>query len=82
MEWTESKERFGNTLETKTRPDLSKLYPDGSRFQAMALRAILTADAVISEAGIASKFGLFHAEVCYCRAISDYAVYSEATAAT
>ena len=81
MEWTESKERFGNTLETKTRPDLSKLYPDGSRFQAMALRAILTADAVISEAGVASMFGLFRAEACCCVSRSDHAVVPEAALA-
>ena len=40
MEWAGCKERFGNTPETKNRPDLSKLNPDGFRFQAMALRAI------------------------------------------
>ena len=67
MEGAGSKERFGNTPENKTRPDWSKLNPGGSRFQAMALRAILTADAVISEAGTAHMFGLFRVEVWHCR---------------
>ena len=70
MEGAGSKERFGNTPENKIRPDWSKLNPGCSRFQAMALSRHLTADAVISEAVAASKFGLFRAEVCYCRAIS------------
>ena len=66
MEWASCKERFGNTPENEIRLDLSKLNPGGFRFQAMALRAILTADAVISEAGTAPMFGLFCVEVwCY-----------------
>ena len=40
MEWTSSKERFGNTPENEFHPDLSKLNPDGFRFQAMVLRTI------------------------------------------
>ena len=85
MEWAGCKERFGNTPETKNRPDLSKLNPGGFRFQAMALRAILTADAVISEvseAGVASMFGLFRAEACCCVSRSDHAVVPEAAHAT
>ena len=42
----------------------------------------LTADAVISEAGVASKFGLFRIEVCCCRATVGGAVIFEATTAT
>ena len=38
MEWAGCKERFGNTPENEIRPDLSKLNPGGSRFQAMALK--------------------------------------------
>jgi hypothetical protein len=38
MEWTNSKERFGNTPENEIRPDLSKLSPDGFHFQAMMLK--------------------------------------------
>ena len=56
MEWTDCKKRFGNTPETKTRPDLSKLNPGGFCFQAMALKRHFDGYAVISEAGTASKF--------------------------
>ena len=82
MKWEGSKERFGNTPENEIRPDWSKLHPGGSRFQAMVLRTILTADAVISEAGTASKFGLFRAEIWRCIPAADYAAVSEATTAT
>ena len=57
MEWAGCRERFGNTPENESRPDLSKLNPGGSRFQTMVLKHHLTAKAVISEAGTASKFG-------------------------
>ena len=62
--WAGSKERFGNTPETKNSPDLSKLNPGCFRFQAMALRAILTATPSFPKQGLhlslvcfASKFG-------------------------
>ena len=67
MEWAGCKERFGNTPGNEIRPDLSKLNPDSSRFQAMVLTHHFDGYAVISEAGVASKFGLFRVEVCCCR---------------
>ena len=70
MEWAGYKERFGNTPETKNRLDWSKLHPGGFRFQAMVLKHHLTAKAVISEAGTASKFGKQRAEVRRCHASS------------
>ena len=54
--WAGCKERFGNTPGNEIRPDWSKLNPDGSRFQAMALKRHFDGYAVISEAGTASKF--------------------------
>ena len=67
MEGAGCKECFGNTPGNEIRPDLSKLNPGGSRFQAMALKRHFDGYAVISEAGTASKFGLFRVEVCSCR---------------
>ena len=66
MEWAGSKERFGNTPENEICLDLSKLNPGRFRFPAMVLTHHLTADAVISEAGTASKFGLFRVEIWCC----------------
>ena len=56
MEGAGCKERFGNTPGNEIRPDWSKLNPDGSRFQAMALKRYFDGYAVIAEAGTASKF--------------------------
>ena len=74
MEWAGCKERFGNTPENGIRPDLSKLNPGGSRFQAMVLTHHFDGYAVISEAGVASKFGLNRAEVWCCRAMVESSV--------
>ena len=81
MEGAGSKERFGNTPENEIRPDWSKLNLGSSRFPTMVLTHHLTADAVISEAGVASKFGLFRAEVWRCRATVRGVVVFEAAIA-
>ena len=77
MEWADSKECFGNTPENEIRPDLSKLNPGGSRFQAMVLTHHFDGYAVISEAGVASMFGLFRVEVWRCHATVGDAVISK-----
>ena len=82
MEWAGGKERFGNTPENEICPDLSKLNPGGFRFQAMALKRHFDGFAVISEAGVASKFSLFRVEVWHCIPRSDHAVVPEAALAT
>ena len=82
MEGAGCKERIGNTPENEIRPDWSKLHPGGSRFQAMALKRHFDGYAVISEAGVASKFGLFRVEVCCCRTTVRGVVVSEAATAT
>ena len=81
MEGAGCKERFENTPGNDSRPDLSKLNPGGSRFQAMALTRHFDGCAVISEAGTASEFGLFRAEVWCCVPWSDHAVVPEAKTA-
>ena len=82
MEWAGCKERFGNTPENGIRPDLSKLNPGGSRFQAMVLTHHFDGYAVISEAGTASEFGLNRVEAWRCIPRADNAVVAEATVAT
>ena len=82
MEWAGGKERFGNTPENEICPDLSKLNPGSSLFQAMVLTHHFDGYAVISEAGTASEFGLFRAEVWHCIPRSDHAVVPEAALAT
>ena len=82
MEGAGCKERFGNTPENDIRPDLSKLNLGGSRFQAMALRAILTATPSFRKRGLHLSFGNVALKSDTAVPAADNTVVTEATTAT